>query len=437
MPVLVFNPNKEFEPADTAISSIYYDNEELELYLGRLEKSEGAEAVRMRWYGSTDNTTIFVERKTHREDWTGEKSVKARFAIKEKLVNGFMKGEVPVDQVFEKARKDGKMGAKEIADLEALAKEVQYTVISKRLKPGTSVPNTGGSSSLTIAIRSFYNRTAFQLPGDARVRISLDTELSLIREDSFDGTPRAGDNWRRTDIGIDYPFNQLPEGDICRFPYAVLEVKLQTQFGQDPPLWVRELVSSHLVEAVPKFSKFIHGAATLLYDKVNLLPFWFVQMGTDIRKPKSSHTFGIQRTRDSTTISTSTGSDEGGRGGGGNEMDEEEGGLSGDYLVGGGFPLDDDDDDERDRAYLSHSAQMEAARQAAEAESDSDDEEDITRPWWRRKLHRSWKWIKQFVVPTPSATTTVLENPQAPLYGVTYTRKFKAPPGKRSRPLHQ
>jgi SPX domain protein involved in polyphosphate accumulation len=25
---------------------------------------------------------IFVERKTHREDWTGEKSVKARFPIK-------------------------------------------------------------------------------------------------------------------------------------------------------------------------------------------------------------------------------------------------------------------------------------------------------------------------------------------------------------------
>jgi len=137
LPVLVFNPNKEFEPADSAISSIYYDNEDMELYLGRLEKSEGAEAVRMRWYGDVTNSTIFVERKTHREDWTGEKSVKARFAIKEKLLNGYLKGEVPVEQIFEKARKEGKMGAKEIADLEALAREVQYTVISKRLKPST------------------------------------------------------------------------------------------------------------------------------------------------------------------------------------------------------------------------------------------------------------------------------------------------------------
>lgn len=62
-------------------------------------------------------------------------------------------------------------------------------------------------------MRSFYNRTAFQLPGDARVRISLDTELSLIREDNWDGRTRAGANWRRTDIGIDYPFDQIPTDD--------------------------------------------------------------------------------------------------------------------------------------------------------------------------------------------------------------------------------
>lgn len=35
--------------------------------------------------------------------------------------------------------------------------------------------------------------------------------------------------------------------------YGVLEVKLQTQFGQEPPEWVTDLVQSHLVEAVPKF----------------------------------------------------------------------------------------------------------------------------------------------------------------------------------------
>ncbi len=62
-------------------------------------------------------------------------------------------------------------------------------------------------------MRTFYNRTAFQLPGDARVRISLDTELTMSREDNWDGRTRAGDNWRRMDIGIDWPFEQLPPED--------------------------------------------------------------------------------------------------------------------------------------------------------------------------------------------------------------------------------
>ena len=91
LPVLVFNPSKEFEPKDSAISSIYYDNPETwELYEGRLKKTEGAEAIRLRWYGGMATATIFVERKTHREDWTGEKSVKARFSLKEKNVKDFL-----------------------------------------------------------------------------------------------------------------------------------------------------------------------------------------------------------------------------------------------------------------------------------------------------------------------------------------------------------
>ena len=290
LPVLVFNASKEFETKDSAISSVYYDNPETwELYMGRLKKTEGAEAIRLRWYGGMDTETIFVERKTHREDWTGEKSVKARFSLKEKNVNAFLEGKLTVENVFEKMRRDGKKSEKEIADLEQLAREIQYRVITRKYVPVT---------------RSFYNRTAFQLPGDARVRISLDTELTMIREDNLDGRQRAGKNWRRMDIGIDYPFSQLPPEDVERFPYAVLEVKLQTQAGQEPPEWVRELISSHLVEAVPKFSKFIHGTATLFPTRIHLLPFWMPQMDVDIRKPNLRR-FGIERPGQSASYTTS------------------------------------------------------------------------------------------------------------------------------------
>ena len=295
LPVLVFNPSKEFERKDSAITSIYYDNTDTwELYEGRLKKTEGAEAIRMRWYGGMETDTVFVERKTHREDWTGEKSVKARFSLKEKNMNAFLKGDMTTEQVFEKMRREGKKSEKEINELEALAKEVQFRVLDRKLVP---------------VCRSFYNRTAFQLPGDARVRISLDTELSMVREDNLDGRKRCGKNWRRMDIGIDWPFKQLPSEDVALFPYGVLEVKLQTAQGQEPPDWIRELVASHLVEAVPKFSKFIHGTATMFPSRINLLPFWFPQMETDIRKPTSHH-FGLERPGQSTDVSTSAAMDD-------------------------------------------------------------------------------------------------------------------------------
>ncbi|EKM58443.1 uncharacterized protein PHACADRAFT_252767 [Phanerochaete carnosa HHB-10118-sp] len=270
LPVLVFNPDKEFEPKDAAITSIYFDNEDLELYLGRLEKTEGAEAIRLRWYGDVDQKTIFVERKTHREDWTGEKSVKARFSIKEHLVNAFLRGEYTMDDEFQQFVAKGKKTQEEVDSMIQLANEIQYSILTKKLVP---------------VMRTFYNRTAFQLPGDARVRISLDTELTMVREDDWDGKTRSGDNWRWTGIGVDWPFEQLPPGDKELFKYGVLEVKLQTQYGQEPPPWVTDLVSSHLVEAVPKFSKFIHGCATLLPERVDLVPFWLPQMDVDILKP--------------------------------------------------------------------------------------------------------------------------------------------------------
>lgn len=298
LPVLVFNADKEFEAEDGAITSIYFDNKEMDLYYGRLRKDEGAEAIRLRWYGGMKLDQIFVERKTHREDWTGEKSVKARFVLKEKKVNSFLTGEFTATQAFEKMRKDGKKKPQEIDNLESLAKEVQYAVLKHKYRP---------------VMRSFYNRTAFQLPGDARVRISLDTELSMVREDNFDGYDRTNGNWRRMDIGVDFPFSQLPEKDICRFPYAVLEVKLQTQMGQEPPMWVRDLVTSHLVEAVPKYSKFIHGGASLLSDRVTLLPFWWPQMEVDIRKPKPQQAYGILRQQQKLKSSSS-----------GGELDDEE-----------------------------------------------------------------------------------------------------------------
>jgi SPX domain protein involved in polyphosphate accumulation len=63
-------------------NSVYLDNDQLELYHGRLDKTPGAIALRLRWYGSEDPTIVFVERKTHNEKWAGEVSVKERFMVR-------------------------------------------------------------------------------------------------------------------------------------------------------------------------------------------------------------------------------------------------------------------------------------------------------------------------------------------------------------------
>lgn len=49
LPVLIFNRDKKYEPTDSAISSVYVDNDNFDLYTGRLQRDEGAEAIRLRW----------------------------------------------------------------------------------------------------------------------------------------------------------------------------------------------------------------------------------------------------------------------------------------------------------------------------------------------------------------------------------------------------
>ena len=58
---MVFNADKEFEPEDSAITSIYFDNKDMDLYYGRLRKDEGAEALRLRWYGGMKSEQISLK----------------------------------------------------------------------------------------------------------------------------------------------------------------------------------------------------------------------------------------------------------------------------------------------------------------------------------------------------------------------------------------
>jgi SPX domain protein involved in polyphosphate accumulation len=80
----VFQHDLEALSGDSQLTnSAYFDNAHLELYHGRLEKSPGAIALRLRWYEDAEpQKAVFMERKTHHDSWTGDVSVKERFTLK-------------------------------------------------------------------------------------------------------------------------------------------------------------------------------------------------------------------------------------------------------------------------------------------------------------------------------------------------------------------
>jgi SPX domain protein involved in polyphosphate accumulation len=150
------------------ITSIYFDNDNLDLYTGRLHKTPGAIAVRMRWYGDDPKPgdAVYVERKVHNESWYGEESRKERFSLPDELIQPYLEGKITAQGVREILEKDKSFKGSIDAAVK-LAAEVQSQVLTKKLKP---------------YLRTQYMRTAFQKKGDATVRASLDTELCMALE---------------------------------------------------------------------------------------------------------------------------------------------------------------------------------------------------------------------------------------------------------------
>lgn len=248
----VFQAWKEGDLMDAQlVNSVYLDNSRLELYHARIDKRPGAIAVRLRWYGSNPPKIVFVERKTHCDSWTGDESVKERFMLDESQVVPFLIGQYSLEEHAEAMRNAGRT-EEDIDNMRQLFSEVRQQIDSKQLGP---------------TLRTQYMRTAFQIPFDDTVRISLDTNLTMVSENcGYAG--RITDRWCRD------PKVPVMRDEITHFPHAVLEVKLSLKEGQDAPVWVHELLDSGIVFEVHKFSKFIHGCATLLPDLVQSVPYW-------------------------------------------------------------------------------------------------------------------------------------------------------------------
>lgn len=290
LPLLVINRERHNDlspnaPSDPTVNSIYFDSPDFHLYTKKVDKKSGARSLRLRWYGKlTDNTEVVIEKKTVGE---GENDISSgdldarlddfkssseeRLTLKTKYIASFLRGEY----------KAGKAGSDD-ADprREALVEEFQSFIDQYGLEP---------------MMRAVYRRTAFQIPGDDSIKASLDTNIKFVREDALDSERpcRDPDEWHRADLDATESLSNviLRKGEVVEFPYAVLDIQVRENVHRTrgDREWLNEIISSHLVYDVPRFSKFVHGISTLFDDYVNTFPLWLPQVDKDIQKdPKQA-----------------------------------------------------------------------------------------------------------------------------------------------------
>eukprot|EP00762_Andalucia_godoyi_P006393 ANDGO_05869.mRNA.1 Vacuolar transporter chaperone 4 len=286
------------------VHSVYFDNDQFDLYRTRMAREEGASLIRIRWYGGSTpadqcNTTsaaeiedlpgkqgqkprsrkaestkagclkagnvVYVEEKVHHEsDISGLESAKERFKWSDTLVVPYLLGE--------------SLGAEEPSEVWRAKNPVYADVLQKAL-----------ALKIKPMVRTTYLRTAFQIPGDNSVRISLDTGMNLIRE----SCDMYGNREWYTDP------DSIRESEVYRFPYAILEVKLEKDYVKNPPVWIAELMDDGDVlmsaKESGKFSKYIHGAAVLFPELVPGFPRWIMehpdifQIVTSPTTPRAKH----------------------------------------------------------------------------------------------------------------------------------------------------
>ncbi|OLY85108.1 Vacuolar transporter chaperone 4 [Smittium mucronatum] len=259
IPILVNTKNNK---TNLCVSTVYYDNKKLGLYKDIIEKVDGAEEIRLRWIESNDDSGVIIQRNVFSNNNGKLQRKKQEIATKGKYVNSFISGEYTPERKFFKPNEGSKAFMNEIKENSEIQASILETINSRNLIPGI------------LIFPPQIQRSSFGIFGDASVKMSLDTDVCMIREDNFDGNERAGLDWKRVDVRNEYPFPNLPERDICRFPYAILKIKVSVVMGLNPPLWVNSLINCNLVEPVPNFSKYVHGVSALLDNRVHLHPPW-------------------------------------------------------------------------------------------------------------------------------------------------------------------
>lgn len=294
LPVLIYANEEDntshHDTVDPIITSLYFDNPHFEVYNNKLLKSNTSPSLRLRWSGKlSDKPEIFLEKKIVDKS-LDENSKDIRLKVKEKYLTDLIVNHDAEEYKTKQINKLKEMGSKE-------------TVINITSSDIDDVTDFLKSHDLEPTLRTVYTRTAFEIPGDDRIRITIDSDILFIREDSFDSDRPIRDpkEWHRTDIdsNVANPYSLLRKNEFIKFPHAVMEIKIKNTSGRKGSeingisipfsrkygKWIEDLTTSHLVKEVPNFSKFIQGIASLFLedDRLDILPFWLPELEDDIR----------------------------------------------------------------------------------------------------------------------------------------------------------
>ncbi|ODQ82352.1 hypothetical protein BABINDRAFT_158967 [Babjeviella inositovora NRRL Y-12698] len=275
LPVLVYdnlNDDVDDDDNDPTITTLYLDNNSFDLYNDLLIKENTSKTLRVRWTGKLmEKPDIYLEKKIMDDN---HELVDTKLQVKEKYLNDLViKTEFPTQKLAAKMKKRG--------DPQATVDQFVSTV--------NELKDLIHENDLQPVLRSVYKRTAFQIPGDDKVRVLIDSDIIFIREDSFDEERPIRDptSWHRTDIDsrISNPYQLLRKNESTRFPYALMEI--QVRQTKHRAKWIAELLDSHLVRQVPNFSKFVQGIAALFTedDRLDSLPYWITDLDVVAESP--------------------------------------------------------------------------------------------------------------------------------------------------------
>jgi SPX domain protein involved in polyphosphate accumulation/uncharacterized membrane protein YidH (DUF202 family) len=278
------NSNNRNNLIAAPISSVYFDSPStMCMYKQRLQRLEGAQLFRIRWYGAKKpqgEEHVFLELKTHHEMWIAEQSVKERVTIQERDVCRFL---APCNNwTFDMAqelvlRASPTLSGDKLAQQVELLQRMRHLVVTKQLRP---------------CVRSMYHRVAFQSPDCNALRLTLDRNVTLIDETVGATTttstkPRIGAtpsswSWSSSSPGSSISSSWcLPDDAVIatdtmmlHVPYSVFEVKLCNP--EVMPAVFQGLVDTGTLIEAPKFSKFITGAAAFNASRLTgmLQPYW-------------------------------------------------------------------------------------------------------------------------------------------------------------------